>query len=77
MTRSEAIEKIKEIATDVLGCDESAVVETASFADDLGADSLDVVELVMAFEEAFDTSIPDEKIEEIKTVGQAADFFVS
>ena len=46
MTRSEAIEKIKEIATDVLGCDESAVVETASFADDLGADSLDVVELV-------------------------------
>lgn len=77
MTRTEVLEKITEICTDVLGCDAEAVVEDASFADDLGADSLDVVEMVMAFEEAFDTSIPDEKIEEIKTVGQAADFFAA
>lgn len=77
MTRSEVLEKITEICTDVLGCSESAVIETASFSEDLGADSLDVVELVMAFEEAFETSIPDEKIEEIKTVGQAADYFAS
>lgn len=77
MTRTEVLEKIVDICTDVLGCDAAAVVETASFSDDLGADSLDVVELVMAFEEAFETSIPDEKIEEIKTVGQAADYFAA
>lgn len=76
MTREEALATIKEIAVDVLGCDPEKVVESASFATDLGADSLDVVELVMAFEEAFDIAIPDEKIEEIQTVGQAADFFI-
>jgi len=77
MERTQVVEKIRETVVDVLDCDESAVVESASFAEDLGADSLDVVELVMAFEESFGTSIPDDRIESIKTVGDAADFFMT
>ena len=77
MERTQVVEKIRETVVDVLDCDESSVVESASFAEDLGADSLDVVELVMAFEESFGTSIPDDKIESIKTVGDAADFFMT
>ena len=63
--------KVKKIVADHLGIDEAKVNEESSFIDDLGADSLDTVELVMAFEEAFDVEIPDEKAEKILTVGDA------
>ncbi len=59
-------QKVKQIIVEQLGVDEAQVDETASFIDDLGADSLDIVELVMAFEEAFDIDIPDEDAEKIK-----------
>ena len=62
---------VKKIVADHLGIDEQKVTDEASFIDDLGADSLDTVELVMAFEEAFDVEIPDEKAETILTVGDA------
>jgi len=64
-------EKVKEIIVDQLGADEDAVTMEASFVDDLGADSLDVVELIMALEEEFDIEIPDEDAEKIGTVGDA------
>ncbi len=67
-------EKVKEIIVEQLGVDESQVDPSASFVDDLGADSLDIVELVMAFEEAFDLDIPDEDAEKIKTVKDAIDY---
>ena len=63
--------KVKKIVADHLGIDEAKVTDDSSFIDDLGADSLDTVELVMAFEEAFDVEIPDEKAEKILTVGDA------
>ena len=63
--------KVKKIVADHLGIDEAKVTDEASFIDDLGADSLDTVELVMAFEEAFDVEIPDDKAETILTVGDA------
>jgi len=62
---------VKEIIIDQLGVDEGQVKEEASFIDDLGADSLDTVELVMAFEEKFDVEIPDEDAEKMNTVGDA------
>jgi len=64
-------EKIKEIVVEQLGVDEEEVTEKASFVDDLGADSLDIVELIMALEEEFDMEIPDEDAEKISTVGDA------
>ena len=64
-------DKVKQIIVEQLGVDEGQVDPSASFVDDLGADSLDIVELVMAFEEAFDLDIPDEEAEKIKTVGDA------
>ncbi len=67
-------EKIKQIIVDQLGVDPADVTETASFVDDLGADSLDRVELVMAFEEAFDVEIPDENAEKISTVQNVIDY---
>ncbi len=67
-------EKVKQIIVEQLGVDEAEVTPTASFVDDLGADSLDVVELVMAFEEAFEIEIPDEDAEKIKTVQEAMDY---
>ncbi|HEX4227206.1 MAG TPA: acyl carrier protein [Bryobacteraceae bacterium] len=67
-------EKVKQIIVEQLGVDESQVDPSASFVDDLGADSLDIVELVMAFEEAFDLDIPDEDAEKITTVKQAIDY---
>ena len=67
-------EKIKQIVSEQLGVDEAEVVPTASFVDDLGADSLDTVELVMAFEEAFEIEIPDEDAEKIRTVKDAVDY---
>lgn len=67
-------EKVKQIIVEQLGVDEGQVDSTASFVDDLGADSLDIVELVMAFEEAFDLDIPDEEAEKIRTVKDAVDY---
>ena len=64
-------ERVRDIIIEQLGVDEKEVTESASFIDDLGADSLDTVELVMAFEEAFDIEIPDEDTEEITTVSEA------
>ena len=68
---SEIQDQVKKIVIDHLGIDETKVVPEAKFIDDLGADSLDTVELVMAFEEAFDVEIPDDKAETILTVGDA------
>jgi acyl carrier protein len=67
-------EKVKQIIVEQLGVDEGEVTPNASFVDDLGADSLDTVELVMAFEEAFDIEIPDEEAEKIRTVKDAIDY---
>ena len=67
-------DKVKQIVVEQLGVDEAEVTSTASFVDDLGADSLDQVELVMAFEEAFDIEIPDEDAEKIRTVQDAIDY---
>ena len=67
-------EKVKEIIVDQLGVDENQVNSEASFIDDLGADSLDTVELVMALEEEFDIEIPDEDAEKIATVQNAVDY---
>ncbi len=67
-------QKVKQIIVEQLGVDEAQVDNNASFVDDLGADSLDIVELVMAFEEAFDLDIPDEEAEKIATVKDAIDY---
>ena len=67
-------QKVKQIIVEQLGVDAGQVDGTASFVDDLGADSLDLVELVMAFEEAFDLEIPDEDAEKIRTVKDAIDY---
>tara|TARA_Y100001968_G_C19284868_1_gene681129 strand:+ start:692 stop:922 length:231 start_codon:yes stop_codon:yes gene_type:complete len=74
---SETNTKVKAIIVDKLGVDESEVTETASFTDDLGADSLDTVELIMEFEKEFDIQIPDDKAEKIVTVGDAINFIES
>ena len=71
------LDKIKTIVAEQLGVDESQVTEDASFIDDLGADSLDTVELIMAFEEAFDVEIPDEDAQKIKTVKDVIDYIES
>jgi acyl carrier protein len=68
------MEKVKQIISEQLGVDEGEVTPSASFVDDLGADSLDQVELVMALEEAFDLEIPDEDAEKIRTVQDAIDY---
>lgn len=68
------IDKIKDIIVDKLGIDEEKVTREASFKDDLGADSLDIAELVMELEDEFDMEIPDEAAEKINTVGDALDF---
>lgn len=70
----DVFEKVKKIVAEQLGVDESEVKPEASFANDLGADSLDTVELVMALEEEFDIEIPDEAAEGIATVQAAVDF---
>ena len=71
---SDVTTKVKAIIVDKLGVDESEVTTTASFTDDLGADSLDTVELIMEFEKEFDIQIPDDKAEAIATVGDAVSF---
>ena len=70
-------EKVKEIIVDQLGVDDKKVTTSASFIDDLGADSLDTVELVMALEEEFDIEIPDEEAEKISKVQDAIDYIKS
>jgi len=67
-------DRVKKIIVDQLGVEEETVTPEASFVDDLGADSLDTVELVMALEEEFETEIPDEEAEKITTVQQAVDY---
>ena len=67
-------ERVKQIIVEQLGVDEAEVTPNASFVDDLGADSLDTVELVMAFEEAFEIEIPDEDAEKIRTVQDAISY---
>ena len=74
---SDISERVKKIIVDKLGVDESEVTNESSFVNDLGADSLDVVELIMEFEKEFDTSIPDDQAEKIQTVGQAIDYLES
>jgi acyl carrier protein len=71
---SDVAEKVKAIIVDKLGVDESEVTNEASFTNDLGADSLDTVELIMEFEKEFDIQIPDDKAEAIATVGDAVTF---
>ena len=71
---SDVQNRVTKIVVEHLGVDESKVTSDASFIDDLGADSLDIVELVMAFEEEFGVEIPDDQVENITTIGQAVTF---
>ena len=71
---SDISERVKKIVVEHLGVEADKVTDSASFIDDLGADSLDTVELVMAFEEEFDLEIPDEDAEKITTVGDAISY---
>ncbi|AXY67855.1 acyl carrier protein [Thermosynechococcus sichuanensis E542] len=74
MNQTEILEKVKAIVADQLSVDAEKVVPEASFAEDLNADSLDSVELIMALEEAFGVDIPDEEAEKLKTVQDVLDF---
>ncbi len=73
MDRSEALETLREAAAEVLGVDTDLITEEARFKEDLDADSLDLVEFVMALEERFDITVPEEDLEGIATIGQALD----
>lgn len=77
MADSEIAKRVQAIIVDKLGVDESEVTPEASFANDLGADSLDTVELIMEFEKEFGISIPDDKAESITTVGEAISYVES
>ena len=70
-------DKVKEVIVDKLGVEEDKIETSSSFVDDLGADSLDTVELVMALEEEFETEIPDEEAEKITTVKEAIDYILA
>lgn len=74
VTEQEIESKVIEIVAEQMGADKSKISRDTSFVEDLNADSLDTVELVMEFEDEFETSIPDEQAEKIQTVGQAVDF---
>lgn len=73
-TKKEIVEKVRQIVSEQLGVDDAEVTPSASFVDDLGADSLDQVELVMALEEAFNLEVGDEDVEKILTVQSAIDY---
>jgi acyl carrier protein len=77
MDEAKIFEQVKKVVVDQLGVSEGEVKKEASFVDDLGADSLDTVELVMALEEAFGIEIPDEEAEKIKTVGDTVNYILS
>ena len=76
MDREQALSRIQEVVSKRLGVDKEKITEDASFTNDLGADSLDLVELVMAFEEEFDVQIPEEEVEKLQTVGTCVDYLV-
>ena len=77
MDRSAALDTIREVAVEVLSVDADAVTEEARFKEDLEADSLDLVELVMGLEERFDISVPEEDLEGVATVGHAVDLVMA
>ena len=77
MTNEELFEKLKGMIVDQLGVDADSITMESSFVDDLNADSLDMVELVMAMEQEFDISVPDEVAEKVGTVGDAVEFIKS
>jgi acyl carrier protein len=77
MDENQVFEQVKKVVVEQLGVAESEVKREASYVDDLGADSLDTVELVMALEEAFGTEIPDEDAEKIKTVGDTINYVMA
>ena len=75
-TEAEIEEKVSQIVSEQMGIDKSELTRETSFVDDLNADSLDTVELVMEFEDEFEMSIPDEEAEKIRTIGQAIDYIL-
>ncbi len=77
MDEAQVLEKVKKVVIEQLGVSESEISKEASYVDDLGADSLDTVELVMALEEAFSTEIPDEDAEKIKSIGDTVKYIMS
>ncbi len=76
MTEKEVLDQVREIVAEQMGVDKNNISSETSFVNDLNADSLDTVELVMEFEDRFETSIPDDKAEQIKTVGEAVKFIM-
>ncbi|MFH1347064.1 MAG: acyl carrier protein [Candidatus Margulisiibacteriota bacterium] len=77
MEEQQVYDQVKKVVVEQLGVNETEITREASFVDDLGADSLDTVELVMALEEAFSTEIPDEDAEKIKTIGDTVTYVMS